>query len=150
MVAVQHVKVLILFHPPLSGHHSSSPASTLPFLTQTISLSSFTMIFLYSPAFFLLPGSSISSILFAIHPLSHVRSCPNHHNLDFITPSPNRTPSAVPLICSFLILSILVSPSENFNCIFQLTILSLRQCHTVSKVSIIEALNPVIYTFSLM
>ncbi|KAF7708492.1 hypothetical protein HF521_017549 [Silurus meridionalis] len=64
---------------------------------------------------FLLPGGSILSILLLIYPMSLLCTCPNHFNLASLTLSPKCPTCAVPLLNSFLILSILITPKENFN-----------------------------------
>ncbi|KAL7870153.1 hypothetical protein SRHO_G00076500 [Serrasalmus rhombeus] len=60
-------------------------------------------------------GSSISNILCPIYPLFLLNTCPNHLNLASLALSPNCSTFTVPLICSFLILSILVTPNENLS-----------------------------------
>ena len=64
---------------------------------------------------FLFPGNSILSILLPIYPSSFLRRCPYHLSLASRVFSPNFPTCAVPLIYSFLILSILVTPNENRN-----------------------------------
>ncbi|KAF7686644.1 hypothetical protein HF521_015037 [Silurus meridionalis] len=64
---------------------------------------------------FLLPGVSILSILLLIYPVFLLCTCPNHLNLTSLTLSPKRPTCTVPLINSFLILSIVVTPNEHLN-----------------------------------
>ena len=75
---------------------------------------------------FLFPGCSILSMLLPIHPSSFLRTCPYHLSLASRVFSPNRPTCAVPLMYSFLILSILVTPNENrniFHCVTSMSIL---------------------------
>ena len=62
---------------------------------------------------FLSPGSSILSILLPIYPSSFLRTLPYHLSLASRVFSPTRPTYAVPLMYSFLILSILVTPNDN-------------------------------------
>uniref|UniRef100_A0AAR2JPB9 Protein FAM50A n=1 Tax=Pygocentrus nattereri TaxID=42514 RepID=A0AAR2JPB9_PYGNA len=72
----------------------------------------------------------------SIYPLFLLNTCPNHLNLASLALSPNCSTFTVPLICSFLILSILVTPNENLS-IFISATSSLASClldrATVSK-----------------
>uniref|UniRef100_A0AAR2K7T9 proton-translocating NAD(P)(+) transhydrogenase n=1 Tax=Pygocentrus nattereri TaxID=42514 RepID=A0AAR2K7T9_PYGNA len=54
-------------------------------------------------------------ILCPIYLLFLLNTCPNHLNLASLALSPNCSTFTVPLICSFLILSILVTPNENLS-----------------------------------
>ncbi|KAI5090312.1 eukaryotic translation initiation factor 4 gamma 3 isoform X8 [Silurus meridionalis] len=54
-------------------------------------------------------------ILLLICPMSLLCTCPNHLNLTSLTLSPKRPTCTVPLINSFLILSIVVTPNEHLN-----------------------------------
>ena len=79
----------------------------------------------------LLPGSSILIILLPIYSLSVLCTCPNHLNLASLTLSPRRLTRVVPLMCSFLILSILVAPTENlsvFNSVSSLLVGAVYYC----------------------
>uniref|UniRef100_A0A3P8WWC6 Protease associated domain containing 1 n=1 Tax=Cynoglossus semilaevis TaxID=244447 RepID=A0A3P8WWC6_CYNSE len=86
-------------------------------LTPTICMSSLTtsIYLLFGLPLFLLPGSSISNILLPMYPLSLLCTCPNHLNLASLAFSPNLPVCVVPLMTSFLILSILVTPKENLS-----------------------------------
>ena len=63
---------------------------------------------------FVFHGNSILSILLPIYPSSFLRACPYHLRQSRLF-SPNRPTCAVPLMYSFLILSILVTPNGNRN-----------------------------------
>uniref|UniRef100_A0A8C4N0J5 Uncharacterized protein n=1 Tax=Eptatretus burgeri TaxID=7764 RepID=A0A8C4N0J5_EPTBU len=98
----------------------------------------------------LLPGGSIFNILLPIYSVSLLCTCPNHLNLASLTLSPNHPTCAVPLIYSFLILSILVTPNENRS-IFNSATSSSASClivsATVSKPYNIAGLTTILYTF---
>ncbi|KAF7707483.1 hypothetical protein HF521_018701, partial [Silurus meridionalis] len=82
--------------------------------------------------------------------MSLLCTCPNHLNLASLTFSPKHPTCAVPLINSFLILSILVTPNENLN-IFSSATSSSTSClllnATVSKPDNIAGLTTVLKTF---
>ena len=65
----------------------------------------------------LLPGSSILIIILPKYSLSLVCKCPNHLSLVSLTWAPNHPTCCVPLMCLFLIFSILFTPKENLNII---------------------------------
>ena len=68
---------------------------------------------------FLFPGNSLLSILVPTCLSSFIRTCPHHLRLASRVFSPNRHTCAVPLLNSFMILPILVTPNANrnvFNC----------------------------------
>ena len=92
----------------------------------------------------------IVSILPLIYPLSVHSTCPNHLNLASLTLHPKRPTYAVPLMCSFLILSILVTPKENLNS-FKSATCSSASCllviSAVSKPYNIADLTNIKYTF---
>ena len=101
---------------------------------------------------FLFPGSSIISILLPIYPSSFLRRCPYHLNLASRVFSPNHPTCAVPLMYSFLILSILVTPNENRNIFNSATSISascLFDSATVSNPYNIAGLTATLYTFPL-
>ena len=83
-------------------------------VTSTSAMSSFTtsINLLFGLPRFLFPGNSILSILPPIYPSSFLRRCPYHLSLASRVFSPNFPTCAVPLMYSFLILSILVTPNE--------------------------------------
>ena len=64
----------------------------------------------YLPSF-LFPGSSILSILLPLYRSSFLRTCPNQPSLRLLVSYPNLPTGAVPLMYSFLILSIIVASS---------------------------------------
>ena len=87
-------------------------------VTSTSAMSSFTtsINLIFCLPRFIFPGSSILSILLPISS-SFLRTYPYHLSLTLACRvfSPNRPACAVPLMYSFLILSILVTPNENRN-----------------------------------
>uniref|UniRef100_A0A3P8VTU0 Anion exchange protein n=1 Tax=Cynoglossus semilaevis TaxID=244447 RepID=A0A3P8VTU0_CYNSE len=91
--------------------------------------------------------SSISNILLPMYPLSLLCTCPNHLNLASLAFSPNLPVCVVPLMTSFLILSILVSPKENlsiFNSVTSSSASCLLPIATVSKPYIMAGLTTVL------
>ncbi|KAF7688101.1 hypothetical protein HF521_014107, partial [Silurus meridionalis] len=116
------------------------PTTCMSSLTTSINL-------LLGLPLFLFPGGSILSILLPIHPMSLLCTCPNHLNLASLTLSPKRPTCAVPLINSFLILPILITPKENLN-IFSSATSSSTSClllnATVSKPYNIAGLTTVL------
>ena len=99
---------------------------------------------------FLFPGNSILSILLPIYPSSFLRRCPYHLSLASRVFSPNFPTCAVPLMYSFLILSILVTPNENRNIFNSATSISascLFVSATVSNPYNIAGLTATLYTF---
>ena len=99
---------------------------------------------------FLFPGNSIFSILLPIYPSSFLSTCPYHLSLASRVFSPNRPTCAVPLMYSFLILSILVTPNENRNIFNSATSISascLFVSATVSNPYNIAGLTATLYTF---
>ncbi|KAF7686956.1 hypothetical protein HF521_015349, partial [Silurus meridionalis] len=96
---------------------------------------------------FLLPGGSILSILLPICAMSLLCTCPNHLNLTSLTLSPKHPTCAVPLINSFLILSILITFNKNLY-IFSSATFSSTSClllnATVSNLHNISGLTTVL------
>ncbi|KAF7697330.1 hypothetical protein HF521_005748, partial [Silurus meridionalis] len=96
---------------------------------------------------FFLPGGSILSILLLIYPMSLLCTCPNHLNHTSLTLSPKRPTCSVPLINSFLILSIVITLNEHLN-IFSSATSSSTSClllsATVSKPYNISGLTTVL------
>ena len=121
-------------------------------VTSTTSMSSFATSInlpLCLPSFFF-PGSSILSILLLIHPSSFLRTSPNHLNLASRVFSLNRPTYAVPLMYSFLILSILVTPNGNRNIFNSATSISASRLFVSAIVSNpynIAGLTATLYTF---
>ena len=89
----------------------SSVSSSVTLTTAMSALTTSINLFLGPPRF-LLPGNSILSILLPIYPSSFLRTCPNHLSRVSRVFFPNRPNGTVPLMYSFLILSILVTPNE--------------------------------------
>ena len=100
-------------------------------VTSTSAMSSFTTYrnLLLGFPHFLFPGSYILSILNPIYPSSFLRTCPYHLSLASRVFSQNFPTRAVPLMYSFLILSILVTPNENRN-IFNSATSICTSCHS--------------------
>ena len=102
----QRIFLLLLFLSTVSSSVTST--SAMSSFTTSINL-------LFGLPHFLFPGNSILSILLPIYPSSFLRRCPYHLSLASRVFSPNFPTCAVPLMYSFLILSILVTPNENRN-----------------------------------
>ena len=100
----QRIFYLQLFLPSVSS--SVTTTSAMSSFTTSINL-------FYGLPRFLFPDNSIISILLPICPSSFLRTCPYHLSLASRVFSPNRPTSAVPLMYSFLIVSIPVTPNEN-------------------------------------
>ena len=119
-------------------------------VTSTSAMSSFTTSINLLFGLFLFPGNSILSILLPIYPSSFPRRCPYHLSLASRVFSPNFPTCAVPLMYSFLILSILVTPNENRNIFNSATSISascLFVTATVSNPYNIAGLTATLYTF---
>ena len=121
-------------------------------VTSTSAMSSFTtsINLLFGLSRFLFPGNSILSILLPIYPSSFLRRCPYHLSLASRFFSQNFPTSAVPLMYSFLILSIRVTPNENHNIFNSATSISascLFVSVTVSNPYNIAGLTATLYTF---
>ena len=99
---------------------------------------------------FLSPDSFILSILLPIYTSFFLRTCPYHLSLASRVFSPNRPTCAVPLMYSFLILSILFTPIENcnvFNSATSIYASCLVVSATVSNPYNIAGLTATLYTF---
>ncbi|KAF7663340.1 hypothetical protein LDENG_00211810, partial [Lucifuga dentata] len=135
---------IICLHLTLSSASSSlTPTNFMSSFTTSINL-------LFGLPLGLLPGSSNLSILLPICSLSLLCTCPNHLSLASLTLSPKHLTCAVPLMYSFLILSILVTPKENLSILVSATSSSascLFLSATVSKPYNIAGLTTVLYTF---
>ncbi|KAF7645082.1 hypothetical protein LDENG_00210390 [Lucifuga dentata] len=106
---------IICLHLTLSSASSSlTPTNFMSSFTTSINL-------LFGLPLGLLPGSSNLSILLPICSLSLLCTCPNHLSLASLTLSPKHLTCAVPLMYSFLILSILVTPKENLSILVSAT-----------------------------
>ena len=102
------------------------------------------------PSLFLFPGNSILGILLPIYPSSFLRRCPYQLSLASRVFSPNFPTCAVPLMYSFLILSILVTPNAKCNIFSSATSISascLFVSATVSNPYDIAGLTATVYTF---
>ena len=86
-------------------------------VTSTSAMSSFntSINLLFGLPRFLFPGNSIHRIRLPIYPSSFLSTWPYHLSIACRVFSPNRPTCAVPLKNSFLILSILVTPTEKPN-----------------------------------
>ncbi|KAF7650345.1 hypothetical protein LDENG_00127500, partial [Lucifuga dentata] len=135
---------IICLHLTLSSASSSlTPTNFMSSFTTSINL-------LFGLPLGLLPGSSNLSILLPICSLSLLCTCPNHLSLASLTLSPKHLTCAVPLMYSFLILSIFVTPKENLSILVSTTSSSascLFLSATVSKPYNIAGLTTVLYTF---
>ncbi|KAF7692621.1 hypothetical protein HF521_010231, partial [Silurus meridionalis] len=133
-------RIIHIYTPLSSTSDSFNPTTCMSSLTTFIYL-------LFGLSFLLLPGGAILSILLPIYPMSLLCTCPNHLNRASLTLSPKPTTCTVPLISSFLILSILDTPNENLN-IFSSATSSSTSClllnATVSKPYIITGLTTVL------
>ena len=105
--------------PSVRGGHSVSLFSkpTSVYLAPTSPISSFTKSKnpLFGLPLFLFPANSIFIIFFPIYSWSLLMTCPYHLSLPSLIFIPNRSALTVLLMCSFLILSFLVTPIANLN-----------------------------------
>nr|XP_057943069.1 uncharacterized protein LOC131138282 isoform X1 [Doryrhamphus excisus] len=129
-----------LLHPTLSSTSVSlTPTTLMSSLTTSINV-------LFGLPLRLLPGS----ILLPIYSLSVLWTCPNHLSLASLTLSPRPLACNVPLMYSFLIVSILVTPNENLSILISATSSS-ASCNflsgTVSRPNNMADLTTVLYTF---
>ena len=85
--------------------------------TPTSFISSFTTSknLLFGLPLLLFPSNSISIIFLHTYSWSLLMTCPYHLSLPFLIFIPNRSTLTVLLMCSFLILSFLVTPIANLN-----------------------------------
>ena len=121
-------------------------------VTSTSAMSSFTtsINLLFGLPRFLFPGNSILSTLLPAYPSPFLSTCPYHLSLASRVFSPNRPTCAVPLMYSFLILSILVTPNENrniFNFATSISVSCLFVSATVSNPYNIAGITATLYTF---
>ena len=118
----------------------------------TSSISSFTTSknLLFGLPLFLFPGNSISIIFLSTYSWSLLMTCPYHLSLSSLIFIPNRSTLTVLLMCSFLILSFLVSPIANLSIFISATSIS-STCFfvtaTVSSPYTIAGLTTKLYTF---
>ena len=94
-------------------------SSTSVSFTPTSCISSFTASknLLFGLPLLLFLGNSISIIFLLTYSWSLLMTCPYHLNLPFLIFIPNCSTLTVLLMCSFLILSFLVTPIANLNCL---------------------------------
>ena len=123
-------------------------------VTPTSAMSSFTtpINLLFGLPRFVFPGNSILSIILPIYPSSFLSTCPHHLSPASRVFSPARPTCAVPLMYSFLILSILVIPNESRNVFNSATSISascLFVSDTVSNPYNIAGLTATLYIFPL-
>ena len=162
LISVQPIQLNFLLLLLSAFSHQGSPqrifnlqlllSSASSSFTSTSAMSSFTtsINLLFGLPRFLFPGNSIFSILLPIYPSSFLSTCPYHLSLASRVFSPNRPTCAVPLMYSFLILSILVTPNENRNIFNSATSISascLFVSATVSNPYNIAGLTATLYTF---
>ena len=137
----QRIFLLLLFLSTVSSSVTST--SAMSSFTTSINL-------LFGLPGFLFPGNSILGILLPIYPSPFLRRCPYHLSLASRVFSPNFPTCAVPLMYSFLILSILVTPNENRNIFNSATSISascLFVSATVSNPYNIAGLTATLYIF---
>ena len=98
----------------------------------------------------LFPGNSISIIFLPTYSWSLLMTCPYHLNLPSFIFIPNRSTLTVLLMCSFLILSFLVTPIVNLSIFISATSIS-STCFfvtvTISSSYTIASLTTELYTF---
>ena len=118
----------------------------------TSSISSFTTSknLLFGFPLFLFPGNSISIIFLPTYSWSLLITCPYHLSLPSLIFIPNRSTLTVLLMCSFLILSFLVTPIANCSIFISASSIS-STCSfvtaTVSSPYTIAGLTTKLYTF---
>ena len=135
---------IIIFHTFLSSTSVSfAPTSPISFFTTSKNL-------LFGLPLLLFPGNSISIIFLPTYSLSFLMTCPYHLSLPSLIFIPNRSTLTILLMCSFLILSFLVTPIANLNIFISATSIS-STCFfvtaTVSSPYTIAGLTIELYTF---
>ena len=121
-------------------------------LAPTFPISSFTTSrnLLFGLPLFLFSGNSIFITLLPTYSWFLFMICPHHLSLPFLIFIPNRSTLTVLLVCSFLILSFLVTPIANLNIFISATSIS-STCFfvtaTVSSPYTIAGLTIELYTF---
>ena len=105
---------------------------------------------LFGLPLFLFPGNSISIIFLPTYSWSLLMTCPYHLSLPSLIFIPNRSTLTILLMCSFLILSFLVTPIVNLSIFISATSISFT-CFfvtaTVSRPYTIAGLTTELYTF---
>ena len=138
---------LIILHIFLLQHPSPSH-QLLPYLL-SLHLKIFFLVSLFSS----FPGNSISIIFLSTYSWSLLMTCPYHLSLPSLIFIPNRSTSTLLLMCSFLILSFLVTPIANLNIFISATSISFT-CFfvtaTVSSPYTIAGLTTELYIFLLL
>ena len=135
---------IIILHIFLSST-SVSFAPTSPISSFTISKN-----LLFGLPLLLFPGNSISIILLPTYSWSLLITCPYHRSLASLIFIPNRFTLTVLLMCSFLILSFLVTPIANLNIFISATSIAFTHFFvtaTVSSPYTIAGLTTELYTF---
>ena len=121
-------------------------------LRTNFTISSFTTSknILFGLPLYLFPRNSISIVFLPTYSWSLLMTCPYHLSIPFLIFIPNCSTLAVPLMCSFLILSSLVTPIANLNIFISATSIS-STCffviNTVSSPYIIDGLTTELCTF---
>ena len=122
---------------------SFAPTSAISFFTTSKNL-------LFGLPLLLFPGNSISIIFLPTYSWSLLMTCPYHLSLPSLIFIPNRSTLTVLLVCSFLILSFLVTAIANLNIFISATSIS-STCFfviaTVSSPYTIAGLTTELYTF---
>ena len=136
---------IIILHTFLSSMSVSfAPTSSISSFTTSKNL-------LFGLPLFLFPGNSISIIFLPSYFWSLLITCPYHLSLPSLIFIPNRSILTVLLMCSFLILSFLVTPIANLSIFISATSIS-STCFfvtaTVSSPYTIAGLTTELYTFS--
>ena len=135
---------MIIFHIFLSSTSVSfAPISSISSFTTSKNR-------LFGLPLLLFPGNSISIIFLLTYSWSLLMTCPYHLSLPSLIFIPNRSTLTVLLMCSFLILSFLVTPIANLNIFISATSIS-STCFfvttTVSSPYAIAGLTTELYTF---
>ena len=136
---------IIILHIFLSSMSiSSTPTSFISSFTTSKNL-------LFGLPLLLFPGNSISIIFLPTYSWSLLMTCPYHLSLPSLIFIPNRFTLTVLLMCSFLILSFLVTPIVNLSIFISATSIS-STCFfvtaTVSSPYTIAGLTTELYTFA--
>ena len=138
----QRIIILHIFLSSISV--SFAPTSSIYFFTTSKNL-------LFVLPLFLFPGNSISIIFLPTYSWSLLMTCPYYLSLPSLIFIPNRSTLTVLLMCSFLILSFLVTPIANLSIFISATSIS-STCFfvtaTVSTPYTITGLTTELYTFS--
>ena len=110
-----HIIILHIFLSSMSI--SFAPTSSISSFTTSKNL-------LFGLPLFLFPGNSISIIFFLTYSWSLLMICPYHLSLPSLIFIPNCSTLTLLLMCSFLILSFLVTPIANLSIFISATFVS--------------------------